>query len=636
MKQIIIGTAGHVDHGKTTLIRALTGTDTDRLKEERERGMTIDLGFAALTLPDGTPAGIVDVPGHERFLKNMLAGAGGIDVVLLVIAADESVMPQTVEHLDILRLLDVKSGVVALTKVDMVDPEWLNVVEEDIRGRLEGTFLEKASVMRVDSVRGNGIQELKRALLSAVSRTEQKNTAVPFRLPVDRVFTKPGFGTIVTGTLVAGTMRVGDRVEILPMRLASRIRGLQTHGKKQETVEAGTRVAVNLAGVETESLERGALLVAPGTLAPTQIFDATLTMLESAPRPLANRARVRAYLGTAEILGRMQILGMETLEPGTKGFVQFRAEEPFACARGDRFVLRSYSPMTTFAGGVVLDTDPRRHKRMDPAVIATLHAKERGTPDDLLESWLSALPWGASQKEAAKTLGISDAEAAGAVESLIERGSVVSLAGDRLIHLIHAAALASTTDRALAALMTWHAANPLRSGMPKEELRGSLGKHVDPRGFVALLIRWQADGKVTMDATTVRHAEFVVQLNPRQQALLERIVELFRSGGYSSPNLDEVSREIGAPPDAVFAMVRVAQDRGVLEKIADNLYYHRDIWEDAKRIVRERVAAEGSVTVSQFRDLTGSSRKYALPVMEHMDAVRFTQRVGDTRVLPNE
>src|SRR5579872_6552504 len=291
MKHVIIGTAGHVDHGKTTLIRALTGTNTDRLKEEQERGMTIDLGFAALTLPDGTPAGIVDVPGHERFLKNMLAGAAGIDVVLLVIAADESVMPQTTEHLDILRLLDVKNGVVALTKVDVVDPEWLDVVEEDIRTQLQGSFLEKAPIVRVDSLHGTGVPELKKALLSAVSRTDAKNAAVPFRLPVDRVFTRPGFGTVITGTLVAGTMRVGDGVEILPQRIASRVRGLQSHSKKQESVEAGTRVAVNLAGVETDALERGALLVSPGTLAPTQLFDAVLRLLPTAPKALANRAR---------------------------------------------------------------------------------------------------------------------------------------------------------------------------------------------------------------------------------------------------------------------------------------------------------------------------------------------------------
>jgi selenocysteine-specific elongation factor len=630
MKHVIIGTAGHVDHGKTTLIKALTGTDTDRLKEEQERGMTIDLGFAALTLPDGTPAGIVDVPGHERFLKNMLAGAGGVDVVLLVIAADESVMPQTKEHLDILRLLDVKSGVVALTKADMVESDWLAVVEDDVRSQLTGTFLETAPIIAVNSLKGSGVPELKKALLAAVSRTEQKNTAIPFRLPVDRVFTRPGFGTVVTGTLVAGTMRVGDSVEVLPKRLSTRVRGLHSHGKKQETVEAGTRVAVNLAGIETENLERGALLVAPGTLAPTQLFDATLRLLPDAAKALKNRARVRVYLGTAEILGRMQVIGVEELEPGKRAYVQFRAEEPFACSRGDRFVVRSYSPMHTIGGGVVLDAAPTRHKRMDAAVVRALEAKERGTPDDLLETWLRGQPTGAMIRDAAKSAGLSDADARAAFEALKGRGDAVQLDRDRVIHR---ASLASATDRAMNAVATYHAANPLRPGMPKEELRGSLGRNVDPKAFAALVGHWQSEGIITTDQTSVRRTDFQVQLNPRQQALLERVASVYQAAGFNVPTVEEVSEEVGAPPDAISAMIRVGQDQGLFSKIAEGLYYHRDAVEEAKRIVREQITRNGSITVSQFRDISGSSRKYALPVMEYFDAVKFTRRRGDERVL---
>jgi selenocysteine-specific elongation factor len=630
MKHIIIGTAGHVDHGKTTLIKALTGTDTDRLKEEQERGMTIDLGFAALTLPDGTPAGIVDVPGHERFLKNMLAGAAGIDVVLLVIAADESVMPQTTEHLDILRLLDVKNGVVALTKADMVDPEWLEVVTDDVRGHLKDTFLEAAPILPVDSLSGKGIPELKKALLAAVSRTEAKNAAVPFRLPVDRVFTRPGFGTVITGTLVSGTVHVGDGVEILPQRLMTRVRGLQSHSKKQQAVEAGTRVAVNLAGVETEALERGALLVPPGSLAPTQLFDATLRLLPTAPKALTNRARVRVYLGTAEILGRVQILGQEQIEPGGQGYVQFRAEGEFACARGDRFVVRSYSPMVTIGGGIVLDSAPGRHKRMDQAVVTALAAKERGTPDDLLETWLQAAPFGGPRKEAARTLGLSETDLAGAARSLLEAGTAIALDSDRLIHR---STLASAADRAMNALSAYHAANPLRPGMPKEELRGALGKNVDPRAFTAMLGRWQAEGLITTDATSVRRADFKVELNPKQQALLDRIAAVYKEAGYNTPTIEEASEEVGAHPEAVAAMIRVGQDQGVFVKIAEGLYYHGETVEEAKRVVREFVAQNGSMSVSQFRDATGSSRKYALPVMEYFDAIRFTRRVVDARVL---
>lgn len=630
MSHVIIGTAGHVDHGKTTLIKALTGTDTDRLKEEQERGMTIDLGFAALPLPDGSVAGIVDVPGHERFLKNMLAGAGGVDVVLLVIAADESVMPQTLEHLDILRILDVKNGMVALTKCGMVEEEWLEVVEEDIRSHLKGTFLENAPIVRVDSLSGYGISELKKELFAAVQRAEAKNATAPFRLPIDRVFTRPGFGTVVTGTLVAGTIRVGDPVEILPQQIQSRVRGLQSHGKKQEKVEAGSRVAVNLAGVETEALERGMLLAAPRSLAPTQLFDATLRLLPTAPKPLRNLARVRVYLGTAEIIGRMQVLGAEEVTPGSQGYAQFRAEHPFVCTRGDRFVVRSYSPMFLIGGGVILDPHPIRHRRKDPAVLSTLAAKERGTPDDLLESWLRTAACGGTRKEAARALGLNDAEIDSAANALLQRGEAIALEGDRLIH---AATLAAATDQAMNALAAYHAANPLRPGMPKEELRGTLGRAADARAFAALLAHWQSTGQLVADAATVRRADFTVLLDAWQQALLDRLVEIFRVAGFSVPSIEEAAEQVGTPKETVAEIVRVGQDRGALIRVDEGLYFHRDTLEEARRVVREHIAAHGSITVSQFRDLTGSSRKYALPLLEYLDSVRFTRRLGDTRVL---
>jgi selenocysteine-specific elongation factor len=630
MKHVIIGTAGHVDHGKTTLIKALTGIDTDRLREEQERGMTIDLGFASLTLPDGTVAGIVDVPGHERFLKNMLAGAAGLDVALLVIAADESVMPQTVEHLDILRLLDVRYGVVALTKSDLVDREWLEVAIQDIRERLKETFLANAPLVPVDSLSGKGIPELKKALLAAVSRAEPKNADVPFRLPVDRVFTRPGFGTVVTGSLVAGTMRVGDAVEILPQQIQSRIRGLQSHGKRQETVEAGTRVAVNLAGVETEALERGTLLAPPGVLAPTQLFDAALRLLPSAPKSLLNRSRVRVYLGTAEILGRAMVLGREAIEPGGHGYIQFRAEEPFACARGDRFVVRTYSPMVTIGGGVVLDPVSKRHRRNDPGVLSSLQARERGTPDDLVTTWLQGLPSGGARRDAARSTGLSERDADAAIARLLESGEIISLEGDRLIHR---APLSTVTDRALHLLAEYHAAFPLRTGMPKEELRGALGRSLDGRAFNALLNRWQAEGLVVADAASVRRADFTVQLNARQQALLDRIAAIYREARYNTPTVEEVSQTAGAPPDAVNAMIRVGMDRGILVKITEGIYYHADTIAAAQQVIRECVRENGSISVGQFRDLTGTSRKYAVPVMEYFDSIRFTRRVGDARTL---
>jgi len=630
MKHVIIGTAGHVDHGKTTLIKALTGTDTDRLKEEQERGMTIDLGFAALPLPDGTRAGIVDVPGHERFLKNMLAGAGGVDVVLLVVAADESVMPQTVEHLDILRLLDVHNGVVALTKCGVVDPDWIDVVEEDVRGRLKDTFLADAPIVRVDSLSGQGIPELKQALYRAIERADARNAALPFRVPVDRVFTRPGFGTVITGTLVAGTLRVGDAAEVLPQRIQTRVRGLQSHGRRQEAAEAGTRVAVNLAGVDIADLERGAVLVAPGSLQPTQTVDATLRLLPTVARPLANRTRVRLYIGTAEVLGRVILLDRDALEPGGTAYVQFRGETPFACGRGDRFVVRTYSPMATVAGGIVLDPAAAWHRRRDANTLASLQAKERGAPEDILATWLLTQPVGAALKDAARTLGILESTLQEAAETLAGRGEAVPLEGARVIHR---SALAAARDRAQSALEAFHRANPLRPGMPREELRGALGRGVDPRAFLALLARWQDEGLIVADPATVRLAGFSVTLDARQQAILDRLVERLRTAGINVPSVEELAESAGAAPETAATLLRVGMDQGTVVRVAEGLYFHRETLEEARRTVRDWIREHGAITVSQFRDLTGSSRKYALPILEHFDSVRFTRRLGDNRVL---
>lgn len=633
MKHIIIGTAGHVDHGKTTLIKALTGTDTDRLKEEQERGMTIDLGFASLTLADGTIAGIVDVPGHEKFIRNMLAGAVGMDIVMLVIAADEGIMPQTVEHLDILRLLDVKSGVIVLTKYDMVDAEWRSVVEEDIRTQLAETFLARSPLIRVNSLSGKGIPELKKTLLSSASRAEPRNAALPFRLPVDRVFTRPGFGTVVTGTLAAGTLQIGDSIEILPQGIQTRARGLQTHGKKQIVAEAGTRLAVNLAGVEVAQVARGTLLAPPGTLAATRCCDALLRLLPNAPRPLLHRARVRLYLGTAEIMGRVSLLGTDNIAPGGEAYVQFRAEEPFVGARGEPFVIRSFSPMQTIGGGILLDTAPLRHRRFDEAVLHGLEAKRRGTPEDLLTAWLESRPFGGTQAEAGQATGLPESEIQNAVERLCEKNRLVRLIGEKSPRLILIGKLTATTDRALHILDAYHTANPLRAGMPKEEMRGAFHPVPEPRAFGTLLAYWQETGKIGGTSATLRLADYTVRLSPRQQDLYDRVLQTFQTAGSSAPSAEEVADRLHAPLEAIEAMIRVALDQGSLVRITDGFYYTPDILEAAKQTVRTFIHAQGSITVSQYRDQTNTSRKYALPVMEYLDSIHFTRRVGDVRVL---
>lgn len=631
MKHVIIGTAGHVDHGKTSLIQALTGTNTDRLKEEQERGMTIDLGFAVIKLPDGTIAGIVDVPGHERFLKNMLAGASGVDLVLLVIAADEGVMPQTIEHLNVLRLLDVNNGVVALTKMDTVDKEWTDIVEEDVRTRLKETFLAQSPIIRVSSTTGKGIEALKKALMAAVSRSDVRNPDLPFRLPIDRVFTRPGFGTVVTGTLVSGTMRVGDAVQLLPAGLPTRIRGIQIHGVKVPVAEAGTRVALNLAGVDTAEIERGAQVTFPGSLSPTLAFDASLRLLPESQKLLEDRERVRLHIGTSEVLGRVRILDSRAeLGPDEKAFIQFQGEEQICCLRGDRFILRSYSPMFLLGGGTVLDPHPPRHKKADEAVQIALQAREKGSPADLVETALQRYTVGISQPELPTVTGLSIADCGLAIEQLISAGTLVRLPQDRLIL---SAVEAQLQQRALGTLDSFHGQFPLRPGLPREELRAALGKQVDSKAFGALMAHWHQLGQLSSEGAIVRRKEFRVELSDKQNHLLSRIEEIYKIFGIATPTVEEVAREAHTSQEAVVALLRVGQERGSFLRVEDGVFYHRETLEHLKSLAATFIGAHSKISVGEFRDLTESNRKYALQALEYFDKIRFTRRIGDIRTL---
>lgn len=631
MKHVIIGTAGHIDHGKTSLIQALTGTNTDRLKEEQDRGMTIDLGFAALKLPDGNLAGIVDVPGHERFLKNMLAGATGVDVVLLVIAADEGIMPQTLEHLEILRLLDLKNGVVALTKCDVANREWVDVVEEDIRARLKGTWLGSAPVIRVSSVTGLGMAALKKALLSAVSRVEARNSALPARLPVDRVFTRPGFGTIVTGTLVAGALQLGDPVEIVPQMLETRVRGLQVHNEKVQRAEAGSRVAVNIAGVGVGVIARGAQLTAPSSVSPTNTIDAQFVMAATDIPPLRNRARVRLHIGTDEIIGRLVILeDKKQLMPGDNSFVQFQGETMFAALRGDRLIFRLYSPMITVGGGQVLNSSPSRHKSGSVSLLQSLEAMLNGTPTDLVRTALSVAEYGRTLTELQSAAGIATGEVDEALRTLVATGEVVKFAKDRFASVTRTRTL---LDRAITALQRYHDQFPLRSGMQKEELREMIARSADVRVFTALISLWEADGRVKTDSGLVRLTDFQVQLNDRQLGLLGRIEEYYVEKGIAVPTVQEVSLMVRAPADAVSALLKVGAERGNFHYVADGTYYAAATIESSKAILKQFLQSHDFITVGQFRDLTGSNRKFALQALEYLDTIRFTRRQGDNRTL---
>ena len=647
-KHLIVGTAGHVYHGKTTLILAMTGINTDRLKEEQERGLTINLGFASLKLPSGRTVGIVDVPGHERFLKNMLAGASGVDIALLVVAADEGVMPQTKEHIDILQLLESKQGVVALTKSDAVEEDWLQVVEDYLRDYLADTFLANAKIVRVSGITGQGIDELTREIDVLAEAAEQRPIEGPFRLPIDRVFTMTGFGTVVTGTLVSGTLKLGDPVRILPKGIDTRVRGIQVHGKKQEAAQAGSRVAVNLAGVEVAEIERGDVLLPPGYLSASRVLDVSVRVLEDATRPLSTRTRIRLHIGTAEVIGRAIVFRdlsaaeipkhpqdlsaaeipkhQREIEPGKSGFVQLRLESPVVAARGDRFVLRFYSPMRVLGGGIVLDPAAARHRASEKNVIERLERKLKGDPVDIVEDTLAIREAGLPAEQIAQITALSAGEVSKALEELTRAGRVLQ-AGSRFLHR---GTCESVTARAKSILGAYFEANPMKSGMPKEEFRRHLGPAMDAKGFQALLTPMSAAGDVTVSEATVNLPGHVPTLGENEQRLASSIETAYHEAGANPPLLTELEQRHGAIAKDIAAYLL---ERGNLVKIEADILFHREVIESAENVLRKYLEPGGQMTVAQFRDLIGSSRKYVVPLLEYFDKKRVTRRVGDMRVL---
>jgi selenocysteine-specific elongation factor len=631
MKHLIIGTAGHVDHGKTALIRALTGTETDRLKEEQERGMSIDLGFASFRLPSGRLAGVIDVPGHERFLKNMLAGAGGIDLVILVIAADEGVMPQTREHLEILQILQTRKGVVALTKADIVEEEWLELVQDEVREKLRGTFLEGAPILPVSSITGQGLPELTAILDRLSGEVETRPVVGPWRLPVDRAFTVGGFGTVVTGTLMSGTVRVGDRAEILPDRLETRVRGVQTHGQSAPEAEAGTRVALNLAGVGLEGVERGDVCCAPGALQPTLSIDARLDVLGSCPREVKNRTRVRLHLGSAELLARLTLLDAESLLPGGSGLIQLRLEQPTACAKGDRYVLRFYSPMHTIGGGAVLEPHAAKHRRFESATLENLTVKEQGTPEELLEEAVQrgGLAPTTPVKVAAQ-LGMPPEEARALIERLKESGRLLAVDGEAVLH---AHPVEAAENQLLSALREFHTAQPLRVGMSREELRSRLSRAMDAKGFALILSRLERAGRVQPLDGRVRVAGYEPQYTPQQARVAQAIEASLQENPTAPPGFEEIVQGQRLPPAVAREVWEALIDAGTVVRVAEGVFFHRRALDQITQRVRAHLAEKQKMTASEFRDLIGSTRKYAVPLLEWLDQARVTRRVGDERIL---
>lgn len=609
----VVGTAGHVDHGKSTLVRALTGIDPDRLAEEKSRQMTIDLGFAWLPLPDGETLGIVDVPGHRDFIENMLAGVGGIDAAILVIAADEGVMPQTREHLAILDLLGITHGLVALTKIDLIDdPDWLELVADEIRAVLAPTALAGTAILPVSAARGDGVPQLidnLTALLDAIPPRAEFGTP---RLPVDRAFTMSGFGTVVTGTLLGGSLRVGDEVELQPSGLRGRVRGLQSYKQPVEVAHPGSRVAVNVSGVDRQAVVRGEVLTIPGALQPTTLVDVRFRYLADAERSLRHNAAVKFFSGAAETGAHVRLIADERLAPGRESWLQLRLDRPLALARGDRFILRFPSPAQTIGGGVIVDPHPaRRWKRMQPNVIAALERRLHGTPAERIAQ-------AANQpvKRGDLVSLVSDVDTA--IQEALDSGLLVALPDSLYLSIESAQA---TIRRMALDLAAFHEAQPLRVGMPREELRSRAG--LKTVTFAALL---DMQDRIVVDGNWLRLADHVVRFNAAQTAAIARLKAQIAESPYTPPSFAEAARIVGA--DVLYALI----DTGEIVQVQPDVIFSRVVYGEMVDAVFDLIDTEGGITAAMLRDRFGTSRKYAIALLEHLDALGWTRRDGDTRV----
>jgi len=632
MKRIILGTAGHIDHGKTSLVKALTGIDCDRLKEEKQRGITIELGFASLVLPGGQAVGIVDVPGHEKFIKNMVAGTGGIDAVMLVIAADEGVMPQTREHLDICRLLAVRHGLVALTKADLVDPDWLALVGEDIKSFVRGSFLEGAPVIALSSATGAGLPDLLVALEAMVASIAERSSGGIFRMPIDRLFTMRGFGTVVTGTPVAGSIAVGDEIEILPQGVRAKLRGIQVHSKPAESASAGMRTALNLQGIDKTALQRGSVAAAPGAFATTIRVAAWLDHLHSAPLPLKHRERVRLHAGTAEIPATVILLEADELKPGAGGYVQFVLDEPAVLMPRDRYVIRSFSPVFTIGGGEILDNSPPRLKRFTDASRSHLETLRQGdTESAILLFCREAGVRGCTIEKLQARLGIGALESQ--LEAMISRGVLAAFSSSPL--QITLPDIIKELEAALTAgLKAYHAEHPLKTGPVREELRARLPRATDARLFGFVLERLEKRKKITITNEFLSLAEHKPVLKDDEKSLHGRMLELYRESGSTPPTLKEVGETLKAPPKEMTAMLGLLMREGGLVKIDEELYFEAQALEGLIAKTAGLAAKNnGEITLAGFKEATGLSRKFMIPLLEYFDKTKLTLRVGDKRVL---
>ena len=630
MKHVIIGTAGHVDHGKTALVKALTGVDADRLAEEKKRGITIDLGFARLDFSDGSCASIVDVPGHEKFIKNMLAGAGGIDLAMLVVAADEGFMPQTVEHLDILQLLGVKDGLVVLAKADLADDDWLKMLEEDVQNRVKGTFLEGKPILRTSARTGEGLETLRAALHELTLRAAEKNARTPFRLPVDRVFSVDGFGTVVTGTLIDGHIAAGEDAQLMPHGEMGRVRNLQVHGHDVTAAYAGQRVAVNLAGIGKENVSRGDVLCKPDSMDPTLMLDVRLQNLPDSKRVIESGSRLHLYHGAAARLAKAVLLDRDTLRPGESCYAQLRLSQELAARQGDRFVVRFYSPLETIGGGVILNEHPYRHKRNDAHVLASLAVRESGSEEErLVQAVQERGAEGMTCAELAARFDAPEATLAKMLEGLCARGKLVEIAPSRYL-------TSPVLDGLWAACETmltqYHREHPLHAGMRLAEARQRLLHGKARQNADAILACFSREGKIALTAERCALAEFSVRLTKRQSAIREELVRACRAAGISGRKEGALCALFDKKDRAECARVLESLlSSGELVLLTPELCVEKSVMNALDARVRAWFEMHGSLTLAEFRDAIGTSRDHALLVLEYYDRRGVLRREGDVR-----
>ena len=626
MKNVILGTAGHIDHGKTTLIKALTGRETDNLKEEKQRGISINLGFTYFDLPSKKRVGIVDVPGHEKFIKNMLAGACGIDIVLLVIAADEGVMPQTIEHLDILNYLDVKKGIIVLTKCDLVDEEFIELVKDDIREKTKGLFIEGAPIVEVDSVSRRGLDELVQKIDEISEDIEEKKTDAPSRMSIDRVFSLKGFGTIVTGTLIEGKISVDDEMTIYPSEKKVKVRNLQVHGCDVKTVYAGQRTAINLSNIKVSEIQRGDVIAQTGSVEESMMIDVNISLVEHCKKSLKHWDRIRIFHGTKQILCRIVPLNEDEIQYGESGYAQLRLEEKIVAKKGDRFIIRSYSPMDTIGGGVIIDTAPKKHKIYDESVIEALKIKEKGELKDILEEYLKLnLSNYITLKELVSYTGEKEEYVKEGLNALIDENKVFCV-NKYYLHISHYQKL---KEKVIEILTKYHKQYRLRNGILKEELRSKVDNSLKVKDMDVILNKMVEEKDIKVQDNLVSNYDFEVKFNQKQLSIKKEIEDKSRKNGLNSlMTKDDICNK-----NKFYEEVLEALTGETIQKLDDAYYIDKKVYENVKKDLLEYLNKNKEITVVQFRDITKSNRKISIVMLEHFDRNRITKRVEDKRIL---